>query len=251
MDTQLIESVKDSIQNLSDSQVVLVDKIVRQFTTPGNFYVNPNSDILNKDWVDYFANLLFIHHATSYAPFAKEKFEYGFIEASKSIGRTAEKTASKTFKGRDLTLDGIAISLKTQADSKLREDTIHISKFMELGKGDWDFEKMLQLFFSHLNSYDRIFTFRTLEHTEELISYELVEIPKSLLLEASNGEIVESTRSKATENKPATCYIKDENTGKVKFALYFDGKAERKLQIKSIDKSLCIVHATWKINLIL
>lgn len=251
METQLIESVKNSIHKLSDSQVVLIDKIVRQFTTPGNFYVNPDSDIVDKNWVDFFANLLFIHHATSYAPFAKEKFEYGFIEASKSIGRTAEKTASKTFKGRDLTLDGIAISLKTQADSQLKVDSIHISKFMELGKGEWDFEKLRELFFAHLGSYDRIFTLRTLEHTEKLVSYELVEIPKALFLESKGKPIEEFVESKQKSAKPGACYVKDEKTGRVKFVLYFDGGTERKLQIKSIDKSLCIVHATWKINLIL
>ena len=31
----------------------------------------------------------------------------------------------------------------------------------------------------------------------------------------------------------------------MKFALYFDGGTERKLQVKDLQKSLCIVHGEW------
>ena len=36
--------------------------------------------------------------------------------------------------------------------------------------------------------------------------------------------------------------------GNLKFALYFDGGTERKLQIKAIRKDLCTVHATWRFD---
>ncbi len=33
------------------------------------------------------------------------------------------------------------------------------------------------------------------------------------------------------------------------FQLYFDGGTERKLQIKHLLKSLCVVHAEWKFDI--
>jgi type II restriction enzyme len=69
----------------------------------------------------------------------------------------------------------------------------------------------------------------------------LVEIPKALLLEAGRGELQMAVNSKQFP-KPGTCTVKDDK-GRMKFLLYFD---ERKLQVRLIDKNLCVVHATWK-----
>lgn len=58
--------------------------------------------------------------------------------------------------------------------------------------------------------------------------------------------------------KPRTTRVSDGKVGAVwaalqqwratahKYALYFDGGTERKLQIKSLRKSLCVVHASWE-----
>jgi type II restriction enzyme len=73
--------------------------------------------------------------------------------------------------------------------------------------------------------------------------YELVEIPKSLLMEAERGTLVMMEKSRQTP-KPGYCHVTNE-LGGTKFDLYFDGGTERKLQIKNLDKSLCPVHATW------
>jgi len=72
----------------------------------------------------------------------------------------------------------------------------------------------------------------------------LVEIPKSLLLEGKSAQLVIQKRSRQNP-KPGYGYVYD-SQGKIKFALYFDGGTERKLQIKKIRKDLCIVHATWR-----
>lgn len=71
----------------------------------------------------------------------------------------------------------------------------------------------------------------------------LVEIPKTLLLEARECRL--EIRTKSTQDpKPGYGYVNDDH-GNLKFALYFDGGTERKLQINQIRKSLCIVQATW------
>lgn len=99
-------------------------------------------------------------------------------------------------------------------------------------------------FFEHLESYDRILSLRCLPRENPNWFYELVEIPKALLLEARNGELqmmYESTQSP----KPGYCHVK-EDSGEIKYQLYFDGGGERKLQIKNLKKKHCIVHATWE-----
>jgi Type II site-specific deoxyribonuclease len=67
------------------------------------------------------------------------------------------------------------------------------SEFMELGKGTWtdkdkDLIGLREQFFRYMGSYDRILSLRRLRSTRTYPwHYELVEIPKSLLLEARNG----------------------------------------------------------------
>jgi type II restriction enzyme len=97
-----------------------------------------------------------------------------------------------------------------------------------------------------MKSYDRIFQFRQLQPGPGSYLYELVEIPKSLLLEGKNAQLVIQTRSRQNP-KPGYGFVYDVE-GKIKFALYFDGGTERKLQIKKIRKDLCVVHATWRFD---
>jgi hypothetical protein len=127
---------------------------------------------------------------------------------------------------------------------------VHISKFMELGKGDWsdkeeDLIGLREQFFHHMRNYDRILSLRRLPTSKKSTwRYELVEIPKSVLEEARNGTLRMVHASKQSP-KPGYCDVRDAK-GKNKFQLYFDGGTERKLQIKGLDKSLCTVHAEWE-----
>lgn len=99
------------------------------------------------------------------------------------------------------------------------------------------------LFLEHMRSYERIFTLRCLSADPAMVRYELVEIPKALLLEASNC-VLEIREDSRQNPKPGYGYVRDA-AGQLKFSLYFDGGTERKLQIKGLRKDLCKVHATW------
>ena len=119
---------------------------------------------------------------------------------------------------------------------------------MELGKGVWgdnpnDLVGLRKQFLEHMKAYDRILTLRTLTKAPKW-KYELVEIPKSLLIKAKDGELKMMTNSKQYP-KPGYCYVRNE-VGETIFDLYFDGGTERKLQIKNLNKSYCSVHATWE-----
>ncbi len=73
--------------------------------------------------------------------------------------------------------------------------------------------------------------------------YELIEIPTALLREAATGVISMQHKSKQSP-KPGYCRVYDPS-GAEKFALYFDGGTERKLQVKALDTAHCRPIATW------
>ena len=171
-------------------------------------------------------------------------------EVLKIIGRKVY-LAPKGNPGHDITVDGIKISLKTQANKGIHENYLWVSKFMELGKGHWeknpaDLEGLREQFFKHMESYDRIFSLRTLKKFPSW-KYELVEIPKELLMLAKTGTLVMQVESKQNP-KPGYCHVTDKEGGKI-FDLYFDGGTERKLQIKNLRKDLCRIHATWEFSI--
>lgn len=66
------------------------------------------------------------------------------------------------------------------------------------------------------------------------------------MMEASAGIITMQDKSSQTP-KPGYCRVYD-TKGAEKYALYFDGGTERKLQVKSLDKSLCRFIATWSFD---
>ena len=135
---------------------------------------------------------------------------------------------SRTNRGHDLTIADTPVSLKTEAAANIRGDSIHVSKWMELGKGEWKLTLLRDLFLEHMQSYERIFTLRCLDADPAHVSYELVEV-----------------REDSRQNpKPGYGYVRDA-AGQLKYALYFDGGTERKLQIKNLRKDLCKIHATW------
>lgn len=200
-----------------------------------------------------FGDILRAHHSLSAQPFTKDKFEYALVDAFKKFGVHAEH-APRGLSGHDIRVAAERWSLKTQADQSIKTDRLHISKFMELGKGEWVNEDSLRglrdRFLAHMVGYDRIFSLRhfATENNQAGSShfYELVEIPKSLLQLAANGEITMQHQSKQSP-KPGYCRVRDQ-FGNLLFELYFDGGTERKLQIKNLMKNQCLVVATWKLS---
>jgi type II restriction enzyme len=200
---------------LTPSQIEWVAAVVRQFSLQHEFWRKEGSDLVTPGVLEMFGDALRIHHAFSRQALSKDRFEFALESSLNRAGIRAELVLNRTNRGHDITIAGVPVSLKTQADKSIRKDSLHISKFMELGKGAWEL-------------------------------YELVEIPKSLLLEGKNAQLVIQTRSRQNP-KPGYGFVYDVE-GKIKFALYFDGGTERKLQIKKIRKDLCVVHATWRFD---
>ncbi|MFM9986003.1 MAG: hypothetical protein ACKVOK_12265 [Flavobacteriales bacterium] len=250
---QRIERLIKYLPDLTEAQIIWLERIAYQFTRPKTFYRNPAEKLISTDLLlDDFGDALRIHHCFSDEPFTKDKFEYVLVNVFKFYGIVAGKSPINN-PGADVSINNETFSLKTQADSKLRTDFINIHKYMELGKGQWSdkvkhLKGLTQQFLKHLSNYDRVLVLRNIGKplpANPFWKYELVEIPKSLLMEVENGEF-EMTTDSIQMPKPGFCRVRDKKTNALKYVLYFDGGSERKLKINNIDKRLCTVHATWE-----
>lgn len=241
-----VKSLVDSIPELTAGQLYWLQRVVSVFESDHN-YVLTRSDLLDQETLHNFGEAMRVHHSFSAEPFSKDKFEYVFVKVLNMSGHKAE-LAPKGNPGHDATLDGVRLSLKTQADRSIKAETLWISKFMELGKGHWtdnldDLNGLRQQFLVHLGNYDRILVLRTLSKGPKW-TYELVEIPKTLLKKTKQGVLKMMMESKQMP-KPGYCYVQNK-AGKALYELYFDGGSERKLQIKNLAKNQCSIHAAWE-----
>jgi type II restriction enzyme len=242
----LIRSLAQALVELTPSQLDWVGAVIQQFHLPHEFRRKEDSDLVTPAVLEMLGDALRIHHAFSRQALSKDRFEFAFERSLNRAGIQAELVGNRTNRGHDITIMGVPVSLKTQADAGIRVDSLHISKFMELGKGPWELPLLRDMFLTHMRSYERVVQFRCLVPGPTAYLYELVEIPKGLLLEGAAAELVTQLDSRQTP-KPGYGYVYDAEK-KLKFALYFDGGTERKLQIKAISKELCAVHATWRFD---
>lgn len=236
-----------AIPGLGDYRLELVDRVVSVFSQSWEIYRAPESDIISDSSLVDFGDVLRLHHSFSREPFSKDKFEFALETVLKASGSVAQ-LAPRGTRGYDLSIAGQKFSLKTEAAKGILLKKLHISKFMELGGGQWgdnpdDLIGLRQQFLDNLAGINRILVLRALRKGAPDYLYELVEIPKNLLEMAGNGRFEMRAESRQYP-KPGYCIV--EENGKALFSLYFDGGGERKLQIKGLMKELCIVHATWR-----
>jgi len=235
--------IVEALRRLTPSQQKWLTSVIYAFAASCKFERAADSDLVTDAVLTSLGDRLLSHHAGSRQALSKDRFEFAFEAALNASGIPAELVTSRTNRGRDITIQGVPVSLKTEAAASIKDDIIHISKWMELGTGAWELPLLRDLFLEHMKGYERIFTLRRLKNAGPATRYELVEIPKALLLEAADCELEVCADSTQTP-KPGYGRVKDAD-GVLKYSLYFDGGTERKLQIKHLRKDLCKVHATW------
>jgi len=214
----------------------------------------PGSNLATPEFVMSFGDLLKVHHGLSGDYLDKSRFEAGLERILKAEGRKAIRPLSRTNKGFDITVDGERWSLKTEGSQKINSEKLRIGKVIELGGDSWgttdvgDLVRLRNRFLEHLNGFDRVFQlryFRCPSDDGKLIhKYELVEIPKSLLLEAKDGEL--SFGANSRQNPRTGKCVQRSQSGEVRFQLDFVGAQARQLAISRLMKSLCVLHATWE-----
>ncbi len=237
------QELLEALGRLTPAQQQWVKSAVYAFGAACTFWRASDSDVVTDAVLASLGDRLLSHHAGSRQALSKDRFEFAFESVLNASGIPAQLVKSRTNRGHDIDIRGVPVSLKTEAAATIKDDTIHVSKWMELGRGEWKLPLLRDLFLEHMQSYARIFTLRRLKDEGATIRYELVEIPKALLLEAANCELEVCTNSRQNP-QPGYGYVRDA-AGQLKYALYFDGGTERKLQIKHLRKDLCKVHATW------
>ena len=237
------QELLESLGRLTPAQQQWVRAAILAFGMPRVFWRAQDSDIVTRAVLENLGDRLLSHHANSRQSLSKDRFEFALESALNASNIPAELVKSRTNRGHDITIRSAPVSLKTEAAKNIKENTIHVSKWMELGKGEWVLSRLRDIFLEHMRSYERIFTLRFFSSDPSKIKYELVEIPKGLLLEAENC-VLEVRKNSKQKPKPGYGYIRDA-AGSLRFSLYFDGGSERKLQIKNLRKDLCKVHATW------
>ena len=238
-----IKEIVKALHQLTPAQQQWVKSVICAFSSTCTFWRAVDSDVVNDTVLASFGDRLLSHHAGSRQALSKDRFEFAFESALKESGIEAQLVKSRTNRGHDIDIQGVPVSLKTEAAANIRDDSIHVSKWMELGRGEWLLPVLRDLFLQHMQSYSRIFTLRKLRDQGAQIRYELVEIPKELMLEANNCTLEVCVDSRQSP-QPGYGNIYD-SSGQLKYSLYFDGGTERKLQIKKLRKDLCKVHATW------
>ena len=245
---QLVRELTEILPNLTGGQLHWIRRAASVFSQPYTLQ-SGNQGWFDDETLRNFGEAMRVHHCFSVEPFSKDKFEYVLVAVLRVSGVDAH-LAPKGNPGHDATIDGVRVSLKTQADKNIRANMLWISKFMELGKGSWghdpaDLIGLRDHFLNHMKGYERILVLRALSKAPDW-HYELVEIPKTVLEEAKSGEFEMKLESKQKDPKPGYCYVP--NKQHRDFSLYFDGGRENKLQIKSLQKKRCLVHAVWRFH---
>jgi Type II site-specific deoxyribonuclease len=126
----------ESLNHLTEGQLGWVQTVVEQFHKPASFQRSPDSDLMNECVLQDLGDALRIHHCFSKEAFTKDKFEYALERVLNLCGIPAA-LAPRGNPGHDITISGVRFSLKTQANKGISSRYLHISKFMELGKGTW------------------------------------------------------------------------------------------------------------------
>ncbi len=156
-----IKALTVALSELSDSQLSWMEGVIRQFAMKPDLSCNPRSDFISDCVLEMFGDAFQIHHCLSTEALSKDRFKYALDRVLNHCGIPSTH-ADKCNPGHDITIGGTPFSLKTEAAKGIKPDRIHISKFMELGKGEWELSLLRDRFFNHMKSYERILQLRRL-----------------------------------------------------------------------------------------
>jgi len=81
----------------------------------------------------------------------------------------------------DITVGNTRLSLKTETGNITRRNFISITKLCTTETGEWTSEALIRRALSHLSRYEGILMLRAIWERENLIDYQLLEIPLDLL----------------------------------------------------------------------
>jgi len=244
-----IGDIAKMLEGLSPIQVEVVHAIIKGFSE------EQVSELVLDDFLavpafEYFSMRLAAHHAYSSNVLKKENFEHILEQAFKRTGVAAARADSMTLRGADLTVDGVTLSLKTEAAKNLQAARITISKLMEaawikqITSVDDIPGYIASMVMPHFGNYDRVFILRSYPDRDraKFVRYDLHEIPKPVL-EAVGG-LAPGDFSPLTGTRTTSAQVRWNGAPAFKFRL--DG-SDDKLTINQLDVALCPLHAWWSL----
>jgi hypothetical protein len=244
---ELIKSLVEQARKLHPLQlglVICVAEILQQKVVIARL---DTSSLANNDFMIAFGNRLLLHHAFTYAPLSKRHFEYALEASVNESGGKAKVGKNATNPGLDMMINGHRCSLKTEAASSIRDHEITISKFSE---ARWiqqciDVEvlarEVVDRVPAQLARVDRIFMLRFFQRPDDVVEYQLVEIPVALLLEVRT--LTSSDFSPRTAQGGSTARVK--KGPETVFSLRLDG-SDGKITISNLKLKECIIHGSWR-----
>lgn len=231
----------------------LLDEIAEalKLTVPFPF-IHEESDLVTEEFSDEFCARLLVHHAMSEEKLTKKSFEYFLCETGRSCGIEASIASVADDAGADIQYNGESWSLKTEAAKNIRRERMTISKLMEVNairdnypEQESRVTEIQRRLKEHADRYDRILVLRAhaLAHPRCSIEYELVEIPKELLLAAAEKNL-RASDVKHHNSKGFRAVVSDKH-GHI-LDLVLDGSDE-KVTIANLNVGRCLAHARWTI----
>ncbi len=140
----------------------------------------------------------------------------------------------------DIFVEGIKISLKTETGIGTKSDSISITKLCTTEREPWDAPTLKGRALEHLSRYDVILMLRAI-WTKELVRYQLVDIPVSLLRLLANCEPVPDGKRTGRQSLGADVF----REGRLAFHVHFDG-SDGKCQIRGLRVADCNLLQEWE-----
>ena len=140
----------------------------------------------------------------------------------------------------DIQVDGVRISLKTETGIGTKPDAISITKLCTTEREPWDGETLKARVVEHLSRYDIILMLRTI-WGEDLVSYQLVDIPVDLLRLIAKCDPEPVGKRAGRQSLGADVY----REGHVAFHVHFDG-SDGKCQIRNLRVDDCKLLKKWE-----
>jgi hypothetical protein len=248
--SELLEQLQDIVPHLNVTRLTLLNRMAVALQNDVDTSRNSTSDFATPRFLEYFSSRLLIHHSVVEEKLNKKSFEYVFRDALRHDGKTADLTVDETYPGADIVVDGVRISLKTEASKRIKKEEITISKFMEArwirGQNSSGLAKLSSEHLGqHMKGYERVLILRAFTVEASNVQYDLLEIPHSLLMLASSLQASEINLSSGKSGGGrALIQSQDQDA----FTVRFDGSVE-KVTIAKLRSNLCTSHASWTVPL--
>ncbi len=140
----------------------------------------------------------------------------------------------------DLQVPDARVSIKTETGRGTHPDRINITKLCTTEREPWDSSTLIGRVLEHLSRYDRILMLRAIRTGNGTISYQVVDIPISLL--KLMGKITVTPVGRRKDRKSLGGDVNQ--GGERVFRVHFDG-TDGKCQIQRLLLSRCNLLLEW------